>query len=130
MNYFMWGASALMGLTTGVHLFLGTGEIMTPILSSETLHPVVQSTTLVVWHMVTLVLAVSTVAMAYLAKQPNKALALFIMTLHFGFAAIFLYVTLTMFGALFTLPQWSAFLLDGLLMLASVILPKKKAQVP
>ena len=123
MNYFMSGAAALMGVTTGVHLLLGTGEIMTPILETESIHPVIKGTTLVVWHMITLILAMSTGAIFYLAKNANKALAVFVMALQFGFAAIFLSVTLTMFSALFTLPQWSAFFLTGALMCAALLKP-------
>lgn len=119
MTYFMWAAAAVMGLTTAVHLFLGTGDIMTPILAAEAIHPVVRGVALVVWHMVTLILAMSTVAMVYLAKQNNQALGLFVMLLQFGFAAIFLWINVAMFGALFTMPQWTAFLLAGLFMLPS-----------
>ena len=117
MTYLMWGAAALMGLTTAVHIFLGTVDVMTPIMQADTLHPVVQATAMVVWHMISLILLLSTIAIASLVRRPKLALAWFIIASQFGFALIFLFYNITHFGALFVMPQWTVFLLCPIMML-------------
>jgi hypothetical protein len=119
MSYFMWSAAAVMGLTTGVHLLAGTSDIMTPILNAEVIDPVISGVALVVWHMVSLMLALSTIAIIYLARVQNHALLILVASLQLGFALIFLWYNLTLFSALFAMPQWIAFLLAALLMSAS-----------
>ncbi|MGH1577942.1 hypothetical protein [Planktotalea sp.] len=119
MNYLTLSAALLMGLTTGVHLFVGTQEIMPPILEAATIDPVVKGVALVVWHMITLILACSTVAIAYLARNRNKAMVVLQITLNAGFAVIFLVVNAVMFEALLTMPQWTAFSLITVLMMVS-----------
>ena len=116
----MWSAAAVLGLTTGVHLFAGTSDIMTPILNAEAIPTVVRGVALVVWHMVSWVLALSACAAIYLAKVQNTALLVFVAALQLGFAVIFLWLNLSMFSALFAMPQWTAFLLAGGLMLAGM----------
>ena len=116
MKYGMWSAAALMGLTTCVHLFAGTGDIMTPIMNAD-IHPIVKSTAMVVWHGVTLILALLTLAIAHLARRQNPALFGFAIAIQLGFAALFLFYNLSMFGGVFTLPQWTVFLLAPALMI-------------
>jgi len=120
MNKLMLGAAALMGLTTAVHLFAGTKDIMTPIMETDLLHPVVRGVAMVVWHMVTLVLALSTLGIAYLSGSQNIALSSFVFALMLGFGLIFLVLNISMFGALFAMPQWTVFLLTATLMGVSV----------
>lgn len=121
MKYLMLGAAGIMGLTTGVHLFARTRDIMTPIMDAGSLHPVIRSVALVVWHMVTLILALCTIALVYLARSENLALTYFILALQIGFALIFLAINIATFGALFTMPQWTAFAITAALMIASMI---------
>jgi hypothetical protein len=119
MSKLMWGAALLMALTTGVHLFMGTSEIMGPIQVVD-LELVIKSTAMVVWHGVTLILVLSTFGIAFLARHKNQNLALFIVAIQFGFVRLFLFYTLTVFGGLFALPQWTVFLLVAALMSASI----------
>lgn len=114
-KYLLWSATALMALTTGVHLFAGTPEIMEPIVAAD-LHPVIKATAMVVWHVITLLLALMTFAIAYLARVRNPALSLFIIAIQLSFAGVFLWYNLTMFGGIFMLPQWTVFLLVPVLM--------------
>lgn len=118
MPRLMWLASALMALTTAVHVLAGTPEIMGPIQNAD-LPPVAKSTAMVVWHMISLLLGVMTLALAYLARRPNAALALFILALQLSFAALFMFYTLSTFGALFALPQWTVFALVAVLIIAA-----------
>ncbi len=99
-----------MGLTTGVHLFAGTPEIMGPILQAD-LHSFIKATAMVVWHVATLLLALMTFGIAYLAKRRNAALSLFIILIHLSFAGLFLWYNITVFSGLFALPQWTVFLI-------------------
>ncbi|WP_375267468.1 hypothetical protein [Planktotalea sp.] len=108
-NIALWSAAALMGLTTGVHLFAGTPEIMGPILQAD-LHPVIKATAMVVWHVATLLLALMTFGIAYLAKRRNAALSLFIILIQLSFVGLFLWYNITVFSGLFALPQWTVFL--------------------
>ena len=108
-NIALWSAAALMGLTTGAHLFAGTPEIMGPILQAD-LHPVIKTTAMVVWHVATLLLALMTFGIAYLAKRRNAALSLFIILIQLSFAGLFLWYNITVFSGLFALPQWTVFL--------------------
>lgn len=118
MSKLIWGASALMALTSAVHIFAGTSEIMQPIRAAD-LHPIVIQTAMVVWHVISLLLILMTLALAYLARQPNAALWAFIIAIQLSFTVVFLYYTLTGFGALFALPQWTVFLLTAALMIAA-----------
>lgn len=115
MNYLMWGAAALMGFTTCVHLFAGTPDVMSPIMGAD-IDLVTKGTAMVVWHGVSLILLLSTFALAYLARRDNPALFAFAIAIQLGFAALFLFYNLSMFGALFALPQWTVFLLAPALM--------------
>lgn len=115
MEYLMWSAAALTGVTTCIHLFAGTKEIMTPILKAE--HPVaLKAVMMVIWHGVTLILALMTIGIAFVAMHQNIPLALFIIAVQLGFAGLFLYYNLSMIGGLFRLPQWTVFLLVPALM--------------
>ena len=116
MNYFMLSAAVVMGVTSAVHIFLGTHEIVAPVMQIDTLHPVIRNVTLVVWHMVTLFLILSATAMFMLVRHANLGLSVFLIALHAGFAAIFLHVNITVFSAIFTLPQRTAFALVAALM--------------
>ena len=107
-----------MGLTSAVHLFLGTGDIMTPIMITETLHPAIRATAMVVWHMVSLMLVLLTLAIAYLALKPNPPLFWFVIALQLGSAMVFLFFNISHFGSFFVMPQWTVFVLCPLLMLA------------
>lgn len=115
ITYLLWIAAALMALTKGVHLFAGTTEIMGPILASD-LRPVIRATAMVVWHAITLLLALMTFAIGYLAQFRNPALLIFVIVVQLSFAGVFLWYTLAMLGGLFILPQWTVFLLVPLLM--------------
>jgi hypothetical protein len=68
---------------------------------------------------VSLMLVLSTIAIIYLARVQNHALLILVASLQLGFALIFLWYNLTLFSALFAMPQWTAFLLAALLMSAS-----------
>ena len=109
MKKTMCTAAVLMGLTTGLHLFGGTSEIMNPILNAD-IHPVIKGTSMVVWHAITAILALMAVGIFYLARHKNDALAYFIIAIQLAFAGLFIFYNASMLDALFAMPQWTIFL--------------------
>lgn len=118
MRYTMWLATGLMGLTTAIHLFGGTPEILDPVLAAD-LDPIVQSTSFVVWHGITALLALMTVALGYLAARRCDPLFYAVLAVQLSFAALFFATTLLMHGAVFALPQWTIFFGLAVLMLVA-----------
>lgn len=112
----MVAAAGLMGLTTLVHLFAGGPENYGPLRESA-LGDVSRSTLSVVWHMVSLVLLLQTLALGELSRRPNPPLWWLTLAGMLGFAALFVGYTLADFGALFALPQWTVFLATAALMI-------------
>jgi len=113
-NSWLLAAAALMALTTVVHLFAGGPENYTP-LRASTLDPLVISTLSVVWHAISLLLAMQAVALYYLAKRRNPAFAWALLAYNLGFALLFVAYGLADFGTLWRLPQWIAFLATAVL---------------
>ncbi|MFT6675807.1 MAG: hypothetical protein ACJAVM_002000 [Sulfitobacter sp.] len=114
MNAIFLGTAAVMGLTTGFHVFAGGPVIMRPIRHSELSKPV-KAVADVLWHGITVVLAVMAVGLGWLAYQPNAALLWMICAVQFGFAALFIWYGLRHLGNLKQLPQWIVFLMVPML---------------
>lgn len=117
MNYFTGVAAFHIGLTAAIHLFAGTGDIVFPIMQVETLHPEIRAIAMVLWHMVSLILLLSTLAIGYFARNSNHALSWPIIASQFGFAFIFVFYNITHFAALFVMPQGTVFVLCPVLMI-------------
>lgn len=116
MNKPMLSAAILMLVTFLVHTFVGGPEIQTPIFES-TLAADVKAISIVVWHMITVTLAGFTLALFYLAKNRNPALAGILSALMLAYAALFLGYGLARFGDVTTMPQWTFFVLTPLLVI-------------
>jgi hypothetical protein len=108
-NRWHLAAAALMGLTTLVHTFLGGPEINAPIRASTTLAPEMISVLTVVWHIVTANLAILTLALAWLARHPNTALANVLLAMTLSYVALFVGYGLADLGNVTTMPQWTGF---------------------
>ena len=115
---FYGGTDGLMAVTTVVHVFAGGPENYTPLRASG-MDPVPLATMSVAWHMVTLQLIVTTVALAYLVRHTNPVVwgGVFVMSL--GSATLFIGYGLSDFGDILTLPQWIAFAGTTALLLAT-----------
>lgn len=120
MNGWLLTAGGIATATTLVHATAGGRSIVRPLLGSavaaepkRTLH--------VVWHMVTVDLLLSSVALLALAfvAAPSTALVLFIAAQYLAYAMVFLIVTLTADWPrpLLQLPQWMLLLPVGVLAL-------------
>ncbi len=102
-------AAALMTLTVLIHVFLGGPEVMDPIRAS-TLDPLVIAVTNVVWHAITLLLAIFAVALFWLSRHANRPLWALVLAMQVGFALIFLGYGIADLGTIWPMSQWVIFL--------------------
>lgn len=108
MRYPTIAAAALMAGTTGLHVFGGGAEFHVPIQASALDLPL-RAISAVLWHFVTLMLAVQSIALLWLARHPDWALAALLASIQIGFAGLFLYYGQTMLGTVWVLGQWTIF---------------------
>jgi len=120
MNRLLLIASLLAAFTACVHVFVGTAEITSPLLSSP-LAPEVSFLLYACWHLVSCALVFSAIALFISAlprhRQPARLLALFISWLWLAFGAVFVVIGFAGAGGtlLFKLPQWVLLLPVGIL---------------
>ena len=110
MNKWIASASALMFVTLIAHVFGGGPEVI-DVVAAANLPDTVRALSSVVWHGTTLMLAISVIALAYLATRHNPALEVFIAVWQIGLAALFIGYGLIQLGSLWPMPQWIVFLL-------------------
>ncbi|PIE11199.1 MAG: hypothetical protein CSA72_03515 [Rhodobacterales bacterium] len=108
MRLFTPLAAALMALTTAAHVFGGGPEIMDPVAASA-LTAQVQSVLWVVWHGITTVLVVMTMALAYLSRHDVPALRITCFTICLAFAGLFVVAATGVPNGFAILPQWAIF---------------------
>jgi hypothetical protein len=120
MNKPLLIASLLTAFIAAVHIFAGGADIAAPLLASS-LADEPRLTLYAVWHLVTVTLVLSAIAL-YVSAQPRYAvathyLALFISVLWLCFGAVFLLIASTQPGEdlFLKMPQWILFLPVGLL---------------
>ena len=117
-------AGALATLTALVHLFAGTPEIHQPLLASS-LPTSISLMLLLCWHLVSVALAVSGVALLWCARPLNRSRAgavpmvIGLMWLGFGAVCIAGGLWFQGLGGLATLPQWTLLLPVGALAVLS-----------
>ncbi|MEY1557720.1 hypothetical protein AB3Y40_18975 [Yoonia sp. R2331] len=116
LNLWHLTAAALMALTTLIHVFVGGPEVMDPIRAS-TLDPLVIGVASVVWHAITLLLALFAVALLWLARNSNKPLVALLLAMQLGFGLIFLGYGIADLGTIWPMPQWIIFFAIPALML-------------
>ncbi len=129
MNKLIVSAAILSVLTLFAHVFGGGPEIHVPVLESG-LSPELKAILSVVWHAVTAVLVINSVAFFLAAKSnaTEKMLVVFVSIQYLAFAALFIFYGITHLGTLVSMPQWSVFLLMPALALAG-LRPRKIKQV-
>lgn len=107
IGYLLSGLGA--ALTFGLHVWGGGPEFLEPFLANLT-DPRLRAMSMVLWHAVSLGLALQAVAMLWLARNPSRPLGLFIAAGHLGWAGLFLIVGQTMLGTIWDFGQWTIFL--------------------
>jgi hypothetical protein len=115
MRYPTLAAAGLMAATTALHVIGGGAEFHAPIQSA--LHDLpLRAISGVLWHFVTLMLAVQAIALVWLARHAERGLAALLVAIQIGFAGLFLFYGQTMLGTVWALAQWTIFLvLAGLI---------------
>ena len=108
-------AAALIAVTTLVHVFAGGPENYTPLRNSA-ITPVARSTLSVVWHAITLMLALTSFGLWWLTNRREPGLWWVLFSFQAGFSLLFVIYGLADFGDITTLPQWIAFSLGAALM--------------
>ncbi|GAA0587049.1 hypothetical protein [Caenispirillum bisanense] len=102
-------ASALMALTLCIHVFAGGPEVHEPLQTILT-DPPLAAIAAVLWHAVTVVLAVLALGLWRLAQHDDPLLEAVLSGIQLGFAGLFLFYGLTRLGTVWTMPQWIIFL--------------------
>jgi hypothetical protein len=115
-NKTMVMAAVLSAARFCLHVIGGGADVHTPIQKSD-LEASLRAISAVIWHFISLILLLQSVAFWVLAKRPNWELAWFLTAIQFGFAALFIYYGLTMLGSIWIMPQWVVFLGIGILSL-------------
>ena len=102
-------AAALMALTFFIHVFGGGPEVHDPIQAALT-DPILAAFAAVLWHMVTVVVAVLACGLWVLAGRHDPALEAILSSIQLGFAALFIAYGLTRLGSILPMSQWIIFL--------------------
>jgi len=102
-------AAALMALTFFIHVFAGGPEVHAP-LQEALADQGLAAFAAVLWHAVTVVLAVLTMGLWVLARRHDPALEAVLSAIQLGFALLFVVYGLTRLGSLAPMPQWIIFL--------------------
>ncbi|MFN3606773.1 MAG: hypothetical protein ACK4SS_06185, partial [Cypionkella sp.] len=114
MNKTMAAAAVLSAATFCLHVIDGGADVHTPIQTSD-LEASLRAISAVIWHFVSLILLLQSVAFWVLTKRPNWELAWFLTAIQFGFGALFIYYGLTMLESIWTKPQRVVFNWIGVL---------------
>ena len=101
--------AALMALTFLVHVFMGGPEFHEPY-QTVLDDPLLRAMAAVLWHAVSVVLAVLALGLWLLARRPDPALEAVISGVQLGFAGLFLWYGMVQLGSLMPMPQWMIFL--------------------
>lgn len=120
MNRILLSTAVLALFTAALHTFGGTPEIEAPLLQAG-LAPEIGLLLLACWHLVTVSLTVSAIAL-FISATPKHAvkshyMALFISFMWIGFGLVFMLVSIIYSGVpmLLKLPQWILLIPIGLL---------------
>ena len=114
MNPWILIAAGLSSVTLLIHLFGGGSEVHQPILASD-LSVLLKAYGSILWHAVTVVLAVNSMALLIAVRDRalQKPLVCLIVGQYFGFAVLFGIYGLSRLGTLLPMPQWIIFCLIG-----------------
>ncbi len=123
MNKWILAAGTLSALTLAVHVFAGGPDVHNPMLALAGAFPDVLKTFIsVMWHAVTVILAIDSVALLLATRysRPQKALVWLVCCQYVAFAALFVFYGAFHLGSLLLMPQWIVFLLISGLAIAGL----------
>lgn len=102
-------SATLLALTFLIHVFAGGPEVHVP-LQEALSDPALAAFAAVLWHAVTVVLALLTIGLWGLAGRHDPLLETVISGIQLGFAGLFIFYGLAWLGTLWPMPQWIIFL--------------------
>ncbi len=104
-------AAVISTITIGLHVYGGGEEVHQPILDAN-LTTILKAYTSILWHAVTVVLAINSAGLILLAFKPIqfKSLGVLISLQYFAFAGLFIFYGISKLGTLFLMPQWIIFI--------------------
>lgn len=118
MNKLILAAGLLSCLTLGVHVFAGGPEIHHTLLALADSFPHVLRTFIsVMWHAITVILALNSAALLVAARRrpSQEALVWFVCCQYVAFAVLFVFYGVYQLDSLLLMPQWIVFaLISGL----------------
>lgn len=109
MNKPMLVAAVTSALTFGLHVIGCGADVHIPIQAS-TLPLPLRAISAVLWHFVSLILALQTLGFLSLARASNRDLSLMLIGIQIGTAVLFVFYGMTMLGSIWIIPQWTIFL--------------------
>jgi hypothetical protein len=114
MNKWILAAGLLSFITLGVHVFAGGPEVHDTMLGlAGAFPPMLRTFISVMWHAITVTLAINSAALLLAARYfpLRKALVWFVCCQYMAFAALFVFYDLYQLDSLLLLPQWIVFIL-------------------
>ncbi|MCF6344735.1 MAG: hypothetical protein L3J15_08730 [Devosiaceae bacterium] len=110
MNIPILIAAIISFLTIGLHVFGGGPEIMDPINDSE-LSAYLKAITFVIWHAVTTILLINSLALlhAALKEKYRKPIIIITSAQYLLWAGLFIFYGITRLNDLLPMPQWIIF---------------------
>ncbi|MDH5377604.1 MAG: hypothetical protein OEX00_04715 [Gammaproteobacteria bacterium] len=110
INKTVLAAAVLSGFTLLIHVFGGGPEVHDPVLAS-TLSVELKAILSVIWHAITFVLLINSVALVVAAKSPalTKPIVIMVSSQYLAFAALFVFYGITHLGSVAPMPQWIIF---------------------
>ena len=110
MNRLITAAGALLAVTTLIHLFAGESDVHAP-LRAITGNGEMGLYASVLWHAVSVVLAVMAAALLWAARAPDarQGVIWLVCAQSLGFAALFIFYGLLLTESLWRAPQWTLF---------------------
>lgn len=108
MNKPMMAAAVLSAVTLVIYVIGGGQDVHAPIQASDLELPL-RAISAVIWHFVSLILAVQAVGLFAVARRPNPQLAGMLIAIQIGTAGLFVFFGVTMLGTLWIMPQWVIF---------------------
>lgn len=113
-NYLAFVAALLMAVTSAAHLFGGEFDVHRPLLAL-TKTPEEALYVSVLWHGVSVMLILSTIAAAYGVRHHAAATLWLAGVQTCALGLVFIYYGALRAGSLFTAPQWTILLMAGAL---------------
>lgn len=116
MNIPILIAAIMSFISIFLHVFGGGVEIMIPIYESE-LSDYLRAIMFVIWHGITVIISINSVALFYVAfkSEYRKPLVIIIVAQYLLWSGLFIFYGITRLGELWTMPQWISFISISLL---------------